>query len=227
MTPVGLVTGSEPFAGLADNPAMTVLAHLDGMRLGDIEVRAVATPVSLAGLPTFLPELIAEYRPAFVVSLGLALGAPVFRVETVGTNLLSFGVPDNEGARPTGGVPLDAHGPVARRATWDHGAIVRALLAADLPAVTSYSAGTHMCNATLYTALGALETLGLDSPCGFFHLPYLPAQVARFLREAPPQGDSAPITERALASMSLDDQLRGLAILLETVAAQAASRPSP
>ena len=221
MARIGLVTGSEPFARLPDNPAMSVLPHLDGKRFGGIEVRAIATPVSLAGLPAFLPDLIAEHRPAFMVSLGLALGAPTFRVETIGTNLLSFGVPDNEGARPTGGQPLLPDGPAARRATWDHRAIVAALLAADLPAVTSFSAGTHMCNATLYTALGALEALGLDSPCGFFHLPYLPGQVARFLREAPPEGDRAPITERALASMSLDDQLRGLSIMLETVAAQA------
>ncbi|MEM6381918.1 MAG: pyroglutamyl-peptidase I [Pseudomonadota bacterium] len=223
---VGLVTGSEPFAKLPDNPAMTVLPYLDGKRFGDIEVKAVATPVSLKGLPTFLPELIEEYRPDFMVSLGLALGAPAFRVETIGTNMLSFGVPDNEGERPLGGAPLERNGPAARRATWDHAAIVNALLHADLPAVTSFSAGTHMCNATLYTALGTMEKLGLPGPCGFFHLPYLPSQVARFLREAPAEGDRAPVTDRVLASMSLDDQLRGLTIMLETVAAQVGGSPA-
>lgn len=224
MTAIGLVTGSEPFAQLPDNPAMTVLPHLDGRSFGGIEVRAVATPVSLKRLPQFLPELIEEHRPAFMVSLGLALGAPVFRVETIGTNMLSFGVPDNEGESPSGGEPLEGNGPVARRATWDHKAIVKALLDADLPALTSYSAGTHMCNATLYTAVGTMERLGLGGPCGFFHLPYLPSQVARFLREAAAEPEKAPITPKALASMSLDDQLRGLAIMLETVAAHASRR---
>lgn len=218
MTSIGLITGSEPFAGLADNPAELLLPHIDGKSFGGIEVKAVATPVSLAGLPRFLPGLIAEYRPAFVVSLGLALGEPVLRVETIGINMLSFGTPDNEGAQPTDGRALDPSGPPARKATWDHDAIVRALLAAGLPAKTSYSAGTHMCNATLYTALGAIAALGLQGPCGFFHLPYLPQQVARFLSEAPIGGNRAPHAERALASMSFDDQLRGVSIMLETVA---------
>lgn len=223
MTSVGLVTGSEPFAGLPDNPAELLLPRIDGRSFGSIEVKAVSTPVSLAGLPTFLPALIAEYRPAFVVSLGLATGEAVLRVEAIGINMLSFGVADNEGAQPTDGRALDPSGPPARKATWDYDAIVRALLAAGLPAKTSYSAGTHMCNATLYTALGAMEALGLKGPCGFFHVPYLPQQVARFLAEVPVGGNRAPQAERALASMSFDDQLRGVSIMLETVARSATS----
>ena len=184
MTRIGLLTGSQPFARLDDNPAGAVLPHFEGVRIGGITVRTVETPVSLAGLPTFLPELIGRHRPAFVVALGLALGTPVLRVETIGTNVLNFGVPDNEGARPHDGRPLESDGPAARRATWNGQAIASALLDAGLPAVVSHAAGTHMCNATLYTALGAMEALGLRGPVGFFHLPYLPEQVARFLSEA-------------------------------------------
>lgn len=221
---VGLLTGSEPFAGLPDSPASALLAHFDNRTYAGIGVRTVLTPANLSTVPNLLTELIAEHRPSFVISLGLALGEPVLRVETIGINTLDFAISDNEGVRPVHGGPIDEAGPAARKATWDHRQIVKALLAADLPARASHSAGTHMCNATLYTAVGAMLAEGLNGPCGFLHLPYLPEQVARFMRDAPPDGDQAPRTERALPSMSLENQIRGVDVVLETVASQANAR---
>ncbi|WP_421724429.1 hypothetical protein [Bauldia sp.] len=218
---VGLLTGSEPFAGLPDNPASALLSHFENRIYAGIRVLPRMTPANLSTGLDLLKELIAEHRPDFVISLGLALGEPVLRVETIGINTLDFAIPDNEGIRPLHGGPIDETGPAARKATWEHRTIVDALLAADLPARASHSAGTHMCNATLYTSVGAMEAAGLSGPCGFLHLPYLPEQVARFMRSAPPEGDRAPRTERSLASMSLENQLRGLGIVLEKVAARA------
>lgn len=219
--PIGLVTGSEPFAGLPTNPAQMVLPHLDGTEVDGVRIVALHTPVSYARLPALLPALIDEHRPVFVVALGLALGAPVVRAEKYAINAAHFGVADNEGARPTGGEKIDPAGPEGRAATWNAEAVAEAILAAGIPARTSYHAGTHLCNLTLYTYLGALESRGLSSPCGFLHLPYLPEQVVWMMRRRAGRGDSAPTTPLDLASMDFDTQLAAVRACLRTVARQA------
>lgn len=216
---IGLVTGSRPFAGLPDNPAETLLPLVDGMQIGTTTIKAIATDVSLERVPQTITALIAQHRPDFVVSLGLAPGEPVLRLETTAINRLDFGVADNEGRRPTGGGPIEPDGPAARMASWDAPGLVASLLAAGLPARVSHHAGTHLCNATLYTALGAMQAERLPGPCGFFHFPYLADQVARFLSGAPSGGDTAPLTQRALPSMTLELQLAALRLVLRRLAA--------
>jgi pyroglutamyl-peptidase len=163
--------------------------------------------VSYARLPSLLPALVAEHRPAFVVALGLAMSAPVVRVEKYAINAASFGVADNEGARPVGGVPIDPAGPAGRAATWPVDAIVEALLDADIPARASYHAGTHLCNFTLYTYLDALEATGSRAPCGFLHLPYLPEQIVWLMRGRAGIAETAPTAPTDLPSMSFEMQL--------------------
>lgn len=216
--PIGLVTGSAPFAGLPDNPAADLLPLFDGRSIGGVTLRCIRTPVSRARLPALNQELVAEHRPVFWVALGLAIGEPGFRFETTAINRVDFRVADNEGDRPTTGEPIDPAGPAARFATWDARALARTLLDADLPATVSHHAGTHLCNLNLYCMLGAMAEAGLHGPAGFMHLPYTTAQVARFLREGPPGGDSAPLTPRLLPSLPLETQAAALELTLSALA---------
>ncbi|MEM7721993.1 MAG: hypothetical protein AAF376_06435 [Pseudomonadota bacterium] len=220
---VGLLTGSLPFAGLPDNPATDLLARFDGATFNGIVIRTAELPVSRARQPDLITALIEDHRPAFYVSLGLALGTPSVRLETTAINRVDFGVADNDGDRPTDGGPIDPTGPAARFATWDAKALTRMLLDHDIPAVVSHHAGTHLCNLVLYTALGAMERAGLSGPVGFFHVPYTSQQVARFLRDGPPGGDQAPMTPRLLPSMPLDLQETALRLTLTALAEERAS----
>lgn len=215
---IGLVTGSAPFAGLPDNPAADLLPRVEGLEIGRVTIRTAELPVSRARQPEVVRDLVARHRPAFWVSLGLATGAATLRLETTALNRVDFGVPDNDGDRPTDGGPIEAEGPPARFASWDAGLLTRALLARDFPAQVSHHAGTHLCNFVLYCALGEMARAGLGGPVGFLHLPYTPTQVARFLRESPAQGDQAPMTPRALPSMGFEDQEAALRVVLETLA---------
>ena len=222
MKTVGLLTGSAPFGGLPDNPADELLALFEGREIGGVMLRTQLMPVSRARLPGLIETLVAEHRPAFVVSLGLATGAPVFALEQVALNAADFGVTDNEGHAATG-ERIEPDGPEARFASWDARWLRQLLLDADLPARTSWHAGTHLCNLTLYCFLGALAKAGLAHvPCGFFHLPYTPEQVARFLRDAGP--DVLPATPRALPSLPLELQARAVETLLAALAG--ARRPA-
>ena len=221
---IGLVTGSEPFAGLPDTPAAALLPEVEGRVFHGVTIRTIATPVRRTRVPDLIAGLIATHRPVFFVALGLALGTPALRLETTAINRLDFGVADNFGDRPTGGGPIDPDGPPARFATWDAAGLVAQLRDDGIPAVVSHHAGTHLCNATLYAAAGAMAAADLRGPCGFLHLPYLPEQIARFQRDAPAAGDTAPLTERTLPSMAFTLQLRALCLMLDTLAQGAASR---
>ena len=100
---IGLVTGSQPFAGLPDNPAEHLLPEVEGASFHSVTIRSVATPVSVETVPETIAGLIAEHRPVFHVALGLALGTPVLRLETTAINRLDFAVADNFGQRPADG----------------------------------------------------------------------------------------------------------------------------
>lgn len=220
---VALVTGSLPFAGLPSSPSHDLLAGIDGGAAGPFRIVARAMPVSYARLPGIIAALVAEHRPALVLSLGLALGTPVLKLERLALNLASFKVADNEGARPQAEA-FAPGAPAALRATWDAPALVAALLEAGIPAVGSWHAGTHLCNLTLFCFLDALARAGLAAPCGFLHLPYTPEQVAAFLKDAAGLPERAPLTLRELPSMALDLQARALRLVLERMA-QAAAEP--
>lgn len=229
--PIGLVTGSKPFAGLPTNPAELLLPFLDGQEIEGVTIVARATPVSREKLPELLPALVEEYRPTFVLALGLALGAPTIRLEKIAVNACHFAIPDNEGVRPLGGAPIDAKGPAARMATWDTDAVAEAILGEEIPVRTSFHAGTHLCNLTLYTYLGAIEALGLAAPAGFLHLPYLPEQIVWMMRQRGGAPESAPGSPLELPSMSIETQLRAVKAALAALARQARSAsgasPSP
>ena len=215
------MTGSEPFAGLPTNPAALALRDIDGAMIRGVRIVAVPTAVSRDGLPKLLPTLIDRHRPAFVLALGLALGAPVVRAETVGINACHFGVPDNFGVRPLGGQPIEVAGPAARMATWRAKAVVEAILKEGVPARLSFHAGTHLCNLTLYTYLGALEACGLKSPCGFLHLPLLPEQLVWMMRQPAAVATDAFGPNLELPTMDLGTQVRAIKATLGVLAEQA------
>jgi pyroglutamyl-peptidase len=223
---VGLVTGSAPFAGLPTNPAELVLPFVDGAVFSGIRVTTVVMPVSLTKLRRLIPQLVAQHRPRFVMSLGLALAAPVVRVEAVSVNATHFAVPDADGALPTGGKPIDPKAPDGRATTWKAAPIVEAILAEEVPATLSFHAGTHLCNLTLFSFLGALEAAGSSAPCGFLHLPYLPEEVAWLIGRPRNDGRRAPLASTDVASMALETQVKAVRAAIAELARQAAAIPA-
>ena len=201
--PVALLTGFEPYGGHAVNPSQEVVKRLDGEEIAGHRVAGRVLPVAIASLRARAADLLAETAPAAVVSLGLAPGEPTIRLERIGLNLADFDIADNDGAvcRDDAIVP---GGPAALPATLPLRAVEAALLRAGIPARLSTSAGTYLCNATLYTFLDS-EAARRGLPCGFVHLPYLPEQVAGRL-ESGQRGD--------LASMSLSAMLEAVRIVL-------------
>jgi pyroglutamyl-peptidase len=181
---VVLVTGFEAFGGHAANPSLEVAKALDGRAVGEAVVRSAILPVHHAEAGPQVSRLLDETNPLAVVHLGLAGGRARIALERVAVNVLDFDTPDNAGYRARG-EPCVPGGPVAYFATLPLAAILAALLAEGIPAYVSNTAGTYLCNQTLYGTLHLLEQRDHPTRAGFIHLPLLPAMVAASGLEQP------------------------------------------
>jgi pyroglutamyl-peptidase len=182
--PVILLTGFEPFGGLVANPSEEVAKALDGRAAGHAVVRSAVLPVDHAAAGPRVARLIEELEPQAIVHLGLAVGRARIALERVAVNVMDFDTPDNTGYRACN-EPCVAGGPPAYFATLPLAAIVQALVTDGVPAYVSNTAGTYLCNQTLYGTLHRLAERAYPARAGFVHLPLLPAMVAASGLEQP------------------------------------------
>jgi pyroglutamyl-peptidase len=179
-----LVSGFEPFGGDTANPSQEVAKGLDGRRVRDAVVRALILPVQHEEARAALLPALGEPGLRAVVMLGLAGGRMRVALERAALNVMDYRLPDNRGdlVRET---PCVAGGPVARWTTLPLSAILEALTAEGIPAYVSNTAGTFLCNYTLYAALHALDETARPIPAGFIHFPFLPPMVASHALDEP------------------------------------------
>jgi pyroglutamyl-peptidase len=223
MTDTALVTGFEPYGGRSLNPSARLATALDGAQIGGLRLAGRTLPVSIQGLSERIDAWLDDLRPVVVIALGLWPGEPMIRLERYAVNLADFEIADNSGIRLSDAA-VAAGDATALASTLPLRAIERALLAEGIPARLSNTAGTYLCNATLYGLLRAIRERGLDIPCGFFHLPYLPEQVAEMLSEA--RAGRLEINQRAdLASMDYGVMERALRVAIGAIAAELRNPP--
>jgi pyroglutamyl-peptidase len=171
-----LLTGFEPWAQWSTNPSGAVAESLDGTIIGGFEVVSTVLPVVHGGDIAAVAPLIAEYRPAAVVSLGLHSSASALHVERVGVNLKVIDDVD---------YPVIEGAPNAYFSTLPARAMVRRMQEAEVPARLTYSAGTFLCNHIMYSVLHLVAENGLDISAGFIHVPPTPELVVEFDRAQP------------------------------------------
>ena len=206
--PIILVTGFEPFGGDTVNPSRELAKAVDGRRVGACAVRGAVLPVEhriareMIASHLVAPELLA------VLHLGLASGRARIALEQVAVNAMDYAIPDAQGAVIVG-EPCVARGPDAYFSTLPNRAILSALGQEALPAYLSYTAGTYLCNQTLYWTLHEIARHRLAIQAGLMHVPLLPSMVAAHGREEP--------------SMDAATTLRALDIALRVIAADAAA----
>ena len=187
---VVLVTGFEPFGTYTANPAQEVAKALDGRRVGGALVQSAILPVHHREAPARLLLLLREVDPGAVVHLGLAAGRARIALERVALNVMDYELPDAAGYQARG-EPCVPGGPAAYFATLPLPAILAALTAEGIPAYVSGTAGTYLCNQTLYGTLHACAERRKREPAarpprvGFIHFPLLPSMVAAAGLEQP------------------------------------------
>jgi pyroglutamyl-peptidase len=113
-----------------------------------------------------------------VLALGLAGGRAGLSLERIAVNLIDARIPDNLGLQPID-VAVKQDGPPAYFSSLPIKAMLQALLAADVPASLSLSAGTFVCNQVFYWLCHLVETEHPGMRGGFIHVPWLESQAGR------------------------------------------------
>ena len=205
--PVILVTGYEPFGSHTVNPSQELAKTLDGRRVGNCAVAGAVLPVHHLEATRHVTVLLGEMAPVAVVHLGLAEGRARLALERAALNVMDYRIPDNAGYWAEG-EPCVPEGPAAYFASLPLPEILAALTAEGIPAYVSNTAGTFLCNQTLYATLHQIAMRELTARAGFIHLPLLPAMVAA-------SGVDQPSMDLPLMLRGVETALR---IVAETVA---------
>ena len=179
-----LVTGFEPYGGDAANPSQELAKAVDGRTFGECAARSIVLPVEHGAARDVVSAALADAAVTAVVHLGLAGGRARLALEQLAVNAMDYAIPDNAGACLTGQPCVDG-GPAAYFSTLPLRAMLAALTAEGVPAYLSYTAGTYLCNQTLYWTLHEARRRALDLRAGFIHVPFLPSMVVAHGREEP------------------------------------------
>ena len=182
--PVILVTGFEPFGSHTVNPSQELAKSLDGRRIGNCAVATAVLPVHHLEASRHVSALLGEMAPVAVVHLGLAEGRARLALERAALNVMDYRIPDNAGYVAQS-EPCAPDGPAAYLASLPLEEMLAALIEEGVPAYVSNTAGTYLCNQTMYGTLHRLARRGRPAPAGFIHLPLLPAMVAASGLEQP------------------------------------------
>ncbi|HEY2744035.1 MAG TPA: pyroglutamyl-peptidase I [Polyangia bacterium] len=164
-----IIAPFEPFAGRRRNRARDAAHLLAGHEVGGAPVEIVDLPVVYAAIPSAIRGLFAR-DPALVVLVGESAETRKLLVERLAVNVAHAPIHDNAGARPIDD-ELVPGGETARRVPFDPRTAVNAAIAAGCPADVSSHAGTFLCNAALYHALGQAAERPAPPRVAFVHVP--------------------------------------------------------
>ena len=167
-----LITGFDPFGGETVNPSWEAVCRLPdavgGYRLTKIQIPTVFS----AAAYTVLAAARAD-TPDVILCIGQAGGRDAVTPERIAVNVASASIPDNAGNQPVE-APIFPGGPDGIFATVPVARMAEAIREAGLPGKISNTAGTFVCNDTLYRLLAHFS--GTGTRVGFVHVPHLPGQ---------------------------------------------------
>lgn len=187
-----LITGFDPFGGEQVNPAWEAVSRLPET-VGDYRLTKLQIPTVFTLAARQVLEAAREDPPDVILCVGQAGGRDAVTPERVAINCRDARIPDNAGNQPKE-EPVIPDGLDGIFATVPVRAMADAVDAAGIPGRVSNTAGTFVCNDTLYRLLHHYAGTGVR--VGFVHVPHLPEQ-------AKAGGASMPLEDiiRALSAM--------------------------
>lgn len=167
-----LITGFDPFGGETVNPSWEAVKLLPE-KIGAYEVYKLQIPTVFALAAQTVLRKAEKVQPDVILCIGQAGGRDAVTPERIGINIRDARIADNAGNQPAG-EPVVQGGADGIFSTVPVMDMAHAIQDAGLPAKVSNTAGTFVCNDTLYTLL--YHYAGTAVRAGFIHVPYLPEQ---------------------------------------------------
>lgn len=164
-----LITGFDPFGGIAVNPSQLVVEQLPNV-VGPYSLCKRIVPTVYGKASQITLAAAKEFAPDMILCIGVAEGRDAVTPERIAVNIRDARIPDNECNQPTGD-RIAENGPAAYFATVPLDKMVRAMDKQSIPARISNSAGTFVCNDLFYTL--SHHYAGTSTRIGFIHIPGL------------------------------------------------------
>ena len=167
-----IITGFDPFGGETINPSWEAVRRLPDT-VGDYRLTKLQIPTVFALAAETVLAAAAADAPDVILCVGQAGGRDAVTPERIAVNMASARIPDNRGNQPVE-IPILPVAPDGIFSTVPVAAMTRAISDAGLPGKISNTAGTFVCNDTLYRLLAHFA--GTGTRVGFIHVPHLPDQ---------------------------------------------------
>ena len=167
-----LITGFDPFGGETVNPSWEAVRRLPDA-VGNYRLTKLQIPTVFALAAETVLAAAAADAPDVILCVGQAGGRDAVTPERVAINMASARFADNAGNQPVE-TPILPGAPDGIFATVPVAAMADAITAAGFPGKVSNTAGTFVCNDTLYRLLHHFT--GTGTRVGFIHVPHLPQQ---------------------------------------------------
>ncbi|TDL64651.1 pyroglutamyl-peptidase I [Paenibacillus amylolyticus] len=168
-----LISGFEPFGGDAVNPTGALMEALANEVIEGAELKTLLLPVHFDECADLLIAEMEAYRSDVVIACGLAKGRTSITPERIAVNVKDIppgSYADNQGQRPVD-EPIADGSPDGLFSTLPIRAMVNDMSAAGIPATVSNTAGTYICNNTMYRLLDHIRVGQLPIRAGFVHFP--------------------------------------------------------
>lgn len=169
-----LITGFDSFDDNTTNPSWETVRNLPD-QVGEYVLCKLQIPTVFGVAAKKVLDVAADFQPDLILCVGLAGGRDAVTPERIAVNIRDARIPDNEGNQPTGSL-IAVDGPAAYFSTVPVVDMAAAIRKAGIPGAVSNSAGTFVCNDTLYSLLHHYADASVR--VGFIHVPYLPEQGA-------------------------------------------------
>jgi pyroglutamyl-peptidase len=189
-----LVTAFMPFMGRGKNASEEVLNNLVSSETVSQDIEALVLPTSYRRSVEALNNILSVNVYEAILMLGESK-RPVVNVERFAVNFAERDHPDEDGELIRDKV-IDETAPAGYFTTLPTRKIVEGITDAGVPATISYTAGTYVCNFTLFNVINSLRETQ-NTKVGFIHLPLLPECA---LEESNSPSMSTEISGKAVAA---------------------------
>lgn len=191
-----IITGFDPFGGETVNPAWEAVSRLPDT-VGGYRLTKLQIPTVFAKAAEQVLAVARSDAPDVILCVGQAGGREAVTPERIAINCMDARIPDNAGNQPRE-MSVIPGGPDGIFSTVPVREMADAIEEAGIPGKVSNSAGTFVCNDTLYRLLHHYAATCVR--VGFIHVPHLPEQA-----------------KEGGASMPLEDIIRGLSAAIKTL----------